>query len=552
MSLHPLTSVAESPNPQRRSTSFQLLAATLLFLASGYLALAGLGGPAFWDDEAGTALVAKNYLSTGRLTAWDGRNLYAHAQGTVLSHELMVLDPPLPFLATALSFRLLGVSTWAARLPFAVAGLAALLVFALILKETLGSDSWMWVYALGVLALSVPFLLYIRQCRYYGMALLFSSLAYLAYRKCLSSRHVGWFLLLSLSAVALFFSHYLVGGAFLASLGLVHLLFHRSVFGLREWAKTALAFSFFALATVPYSLSHRVWSRPDLLAGLSPEPLLQGVKQMSVVPWTVPVLLILLLVLRGEPKPFRMALEWTVLGLGNIALVVLISSEPVASTAPTATGRYLIASLPYFVALGGVLAWLLHRWRWTAGLMAAVLLVASNAASLNLHNRELRWALPAFLGEVHGDYPTSVAAVSEYLKEHARRDDLVFVAPEYFNWPLTFYAGERLRLCCFLDERSPLSKEALSGLDAPLFRGEHSPEWVVVFGLRRETPELLQSFSRRPGAEGEKAASDYRLVERLQVYWAQTQRPELPWHSFGPKRDFDPKTEGVFIYRRGG
>jgi len=34
------------------------------------------------------------------------------------------------------------------------------------------------------------------------------------------------------------------------------------------------------------------------------------------------------------------------------------------------------------------------------------------------------------------------------------------------------------------------------------------------------------------------------------VYWRQTQRPELPWHSFGPVRDFDRRYEAVYVFRK--
>jgi len=45
------------------------------------LACLGLSNHAFWDDEAGTALFARNLLKTGELTAWDGVNLngYNHS-----------------------------------------------------------------------------------------------------------------------------------------------------------------------------------------------------------------------------------------------------------------------------------------------------------------------------------------------------------------------------------------------------------------------------------------------------------------------------------------
>ena len=157
--------------------------AVLILVASGYLTLTGLDNAYFWDDEARTAIVAKNFLTTGQFTMWDGRNLLAYRGGSGLEPGLRVLHMPFQQLVTALSFRLFGVSTWAGRFPFALAGLSSLLVFVLILREDFGTESWLWVYALGTLALSVNFMLPVRQCRYYALSLLFSSITYYAYRK---------------------------------------------------------------------------------------------------------------------------------------------------------------------------------------------------------------------------------------------------------------------------------------------------------------------------------------------------------------------------------
>ena len=39
--------------------------AVLILVASGYLTLTGLDNAYFWDDEARTAIIAKNFLTSG-------------------------------------------------------------------------------------------------------------------------------------------------------------------------------------------------------------------------------------------------------------------------------------------------------------------------------------------------------------------------------------------------------------------------------------------------------------------------------------------------------
>lgn len=547
----------ESATPPRLIISPKVWVAVFVFVASGYLTLTGLDNPSFWDDEARTAIVAKNFLASGQLTLWDGRNLLAYRRGAGMEPGLKVHYFSLHYPVTALSFRLFGVSTWAARFPFAIAGLATLFVFAMILREEFGTQSWLWVYSLGVLAFSVTFLLHIRQSRYYALSLLFSSFSYYLYRRCLRTRHIGWFILLAISSIALLYSNFLVGGAFLLSLGILHLVFHRSDFSIKDWAKAALAVTIFASATVPYVLINKTWRH-----GRVPGPYqpwlerkltllwwnLREVNVISALPWMILALLALALILHRQRKLTRIALEWATLGIGNVVVLALVSHQP-AVTPAIADIRFLVASLPFFAGLQGILLWLVHQWKKPVGILMFVVLACSNLFTLPLFGRDFQWLLPAYIREIHHEYPSSAGAVSEYLAKHARQDDLVYAYPEYFSGPIMFYVGDKVRLCCLLNKKSPLSKEELRELNAPLFNDEHYPDWFVAFGLHRPAEGMLLHFSR-PHLKGREIVRfKYRLAERLNIYWDQTQRPELPRHSFGPKTDFD-RNQDVYIFKR--
>ena len=49
----------------------------------------------FWDDEANTAIYARNLLKTGELNAFDGRNLIGYSNGIELDQELnnVIISP---------------------------------------------------------------------------------------------------------------------------------------------------------------------------------------------------------------------------------------------------------------------------------------------------------------------------------------------------------------------------------------------------------------------------------------------------------------------------
>ena len=80
--------------------------------------------------------------------------------------------PWLSIYVAAASFALFDASTFTARLPFAVLGLLAVPSMYLLVARRAFGDRLTAVIAAGSLLLSVPFLLHVRQCRYYAVAIL--------------------------------------------------------------------------------------------------------------------------------------------------------------------------------------------------------------------------------------------------------------------------------------------------------------------------------------------------------------------------------------------
>ena len=86
---------------------------------------ARLGQRLLWQDEAETAILARNILRFGYPRAFDGVNL-VWLPGVHRSDFAWAYAPWAPFYLTAGVFALAGVSTLTARLPFALIGLACL------------------------------------------------------------------------------------------------------------------------------------------------------------------------------------------------------------------------------------------------------------------------------------------------------------------------------------------------------------------------------------------------------------------------------------------
>jgi len=142
----------------------------LLLLLPPLLLLPRLGDAWLWQDEAETALIARSILEHGIPRVRTDDLLISDQPGaTDISDDgIWIWSPWLPHYVTAGSFALLGESTTSARLPFVLLAWATLgLAYALFLRWT--GDRELARLGVILLALSVPFLLLTRQCRYYAL-----------------------------------------------------------------------------------------------------------------------------------------------------------------------------------------------------------------------------------------------------------------------------------------------------------------------------------------------------------------------------------------------
>src|SRR5256885_13507560 len=94
-----------------------------LVAAGALLIFSSLAQRCFWQDEAETALLGRNIVTFGRPVAFDGVNLVSQELGAELDeNKIWRWSPWLQFYLAAASISLLGATTFAARLPFAVLG----------------------------------------------------------------------------------------------------------------------------------------------------------------------------------------------------------------------------------------------------------------------------------------------------------------------------------------------------------------------------------------------------------------------------------------------
>jgi 4-amino-4-deoxy-L-arabinose transferase-like glycosyltransferase len=105
------------------------IAALALIALSAALLLPNLGNGFLWQDEAQTAAVARTILSDGVPRGSDGVNFFSQEQGREYGpNYIWKWHTWLSFYLAAASFLVLGETTFAARLPFALFGVATVVL----------------------------------------------------------------------------------------------------------------------------------------------------------------------------------------------------------------------------------------------------------------------------------------------------------------------------------------------------------------------------------------------------------------------------------------
>jgi 4-amino-4-deoxy-L-arabinose transferase-like glycosyltransferase len=409
-------------------TAERLVVAGLLVAAS-VLLLANLGNIYLWSDEAQTGLVAKTVLQYGVPKGTDGTNLFSQEGGAELGrNQVWRWHAWLPFYVLAGFYAVFGVSTFTARLPFALFGIATIL-----LTYYLGRAMWgsrrAGALAASVLIASVPFILLSRQCRYYAPSAFFSLAALYAYHQMVNRRRgAGAFLV---SAFLLFHTFYIYLAALLATVIVHAAIFHRE--RLKQIALLSAAVAvvnipwvvFFASAARGVHGEGSALQRLVVLAGFSGPQLAKHV----FPPWLLLPPAIALAVDRLRHKPFERPSRGTT---ESLALLVFFAVATVLTALPAAPElylRYFTPTIPVFALIAAKALERSMRLNWSIAVLALVILA-------------LQWRMPDYLYEITHDYDGPNEGIVLYLRDNAKADDLVVT--DHDPLPIAFYTNLRV------------------------------------------------------------------------------------------------------------
>jgi hypothetical protein len=499
------------------------LAAILLFW--------GLGDRSLWQDEAETALLGKNILRFGRPIASDGVNVISQEASKEFGPDcLWHWSPWIQLYIAAGSFAVLGPTTLAARLPFALLAFLAIPLTYRLARRLFDSIA---VARLGALflALSVPFLLYARQSRWHGPAYLLLACLFLyldAMRRGRRSAVVAF----AGCAAIFFYTNFFVAIGVLAALmaaTMVAAAWYRP--DRRLAASLATAYALTAAACVPgffFFNSFKEGGNFDF-ARLMEQFRIYGAAGLTfVLPLPVIALLAYFLLRRRDIPGLGIGYRQSVLFLLAFSLLYVLY----LSLGPWMMFRYLTVLLIPAAVLLGVAVYGVMRWNRVAGVAVLLLLICTNAVHLlplgyipktakvtysTVSNfpsvGPVGFPLACYLYELAYPIKDSEAILADYLKEHASQNDVVLA--QYGDLPLQFYTG--LRVVGGM-QGQPLPK---------------NPDWIIQRGfvLNQDTPG-------KDGSVRDFILSRIPIQEYMRVRTAPdlmlANNPEPQWHLYRP------------------
>lgn len=536
---------------------------TLLGIAVGaFLILYNLGDRVLWEDEAETAVVALNTLKYGYPRNYDGRNLVTQDNGTHYFMGIAIFGNDYnrayaecyhPWLqhylaAASLAFgNRESITAWtvAARLPFALLGVLTLALTAWIARH-LFPDPWISAIAVWVLALHSPFLLHMRQCRYYALLAFLVPLVIFAYERVRRGDR-GWLAVFTVAATLLFHSHYLVFGSVAVAIAAHFFLFGRDrvLFG-----KLALGAGVTFLLTAPWFLYARPWEHVGTGSDF-PMLMLRSYEYLvltnhAVFPFVLaPVLIWACFHLGDGHRELRRTI-----GLLVFVAVVVAALQPIN----LAASRNLMGLVPLgaiFIAVCVRGVW--RRQRILAGVLLILILLTNLVNEVLSYAQDIRrgdrlvspvhriddfpgWSRPfvfhstlaAYGFELFQGFDGPTEAIVRHLKREAHPDDIVLTN---YDWDVIIFYTDLRVANRINDPEHP---------DFELTR--HDWDAIRWVSPRILWPKIEHVF---PPDWEERLARDFEVVVRGvgDLPWNST--PQYHYHAY-----ITPSGDDILLYRR--
>jgi len=526
-------------------------AAIVVLLICSTLLLFRLGHYALWDDEALTAIVAHNVWKFGDTYAWDGTNIEAYRNGLELTGIKNRVFPPAQYFFAAPFLGLLGRTAFAARLPFAIAGIGGFTLWWWWLRRHQASIQFCLLTAIAVLG-NVSLFLYSRQARYYALTWVLSlAFAYLYVHRDESQIKRTLF---AFCGVALLATNYFPYGATMVCLFIDYLLFELSK-KRDTWFQVFMfllvqATGFCVIVGIWYPFGRQMFPSYVPTSWVTDKLILfwWNLRDLTACEflWT-PILVVALLVWIVGRFHDAWLIRSILATVTYAAVISILSPEPVELMNISYDLRYMVAMIPLGIFISvRTLTTLPISFIPTTVVLAGLLFLTSIPYALFQRAVHASTAIPirstlvSWLEELSEPQDQAYRAASAWLNTNAKPLETVYVLPEFSMYPLMFHAPQQVYAWQF----SPEKRREYPMLPAANFKGAITPDIVVIFGGYKIYD--ADAIDRVTAATG----SQYKLVASLDVFGRDQTRPELFWHSFVTIPVMNPESDGTYVFRR--
>lgn len=534
---------------------FPWLLPTLIFTI---LVILGANMHPLWGDEAETALFARNILKYGVPKGWDGVNIMGINNAVVLNQDLINHTSPwAQYYLTAVSFALFGQSSFTARLPLIFLSILSLpLMYWLALKFTKSNRTA--TFTVVILAVSVPFILFSYQARYYALTSFASICLLLAllYRR---ERKPWATICFILSGILLFYANYVVFVAFYLSLFLSYVPYLVLQKSWQEMKRFVLWFVGTSVLIGLFTMPWYLYFKPSESRGgfLAPSLSFQYISDFLQLYYgglyhynlnnAFPVLFVPLFIFACV---YRVRRKQSIAGFIFIILIPLLYIFFMAAfTAIVIVDtsfvdvRYTMNSFPFFTIAVAMLFTILWQWKKPVALVVLTIYLLTNLFTLY----PTRSFLFEFAQEVISPYPTPDKVVANYLHVQAKEDDTAFVSLDRDHEPLIFHLKDKIR---FVNRVSLINTRIFPKnrgiIPRYIYDFRDEPDWVIFFS-KRENDGSFALFDQRELPPEINLADHYEEIV-LPVHFSDMSRPEIDLRTF--HRITPEPLDQVFVYRK--
>jgi hypothetical protein len=550
-----------TPNAGPRGRRF--VAPIVIGVIAALLLLWGLADKYLWQDEAQTAVLGARMLRFGRPLAYDGRNLvtidifaaedtrtigqrtasaqaaidYYVRRGDFKSDTVWKFHPWGQFIVAGASFKVLGQTTLAARLPFALAGLLTVLLLYRFMLVYFDSPLMAQLAAVFLL-FNTYWILHMRQCRYYSLSSLFLVLTLASY--VLWQRRGLWGAVAFVVAAWCWFE--VDYGTVWPVLGVLFL--DALIADWRNFWRPVLVGLALAASLAPFVYYYGLLGRLAVQEGTWPTRFRHTVFNMNEYVLPLPIVLAAVALIAWRWKNLPVAER----RLPAIACGIMFALALwIPSVAPGAYLRYVIIATPVACLLS---AWVLVRGfnlHTTYVWLGAAIVVFTPWLSMpldvlhppllrHLNNAVFRAELSILRRETFGHRPDPNRIAIDWLKQNTVPTDEILI--NYEDLPLMFYLPNPIRggLGAFRVEdesKNPpgvlVMRHSVAFVHWPVFQREIDRyRWIAS---PVNAPDVMWGNNPDPMAEAQDFNTERKVIVARRATGAEsaTKAPTLSW-----------------------